>query len=257
MFLEVCMSNDKSNTRFPYVATLVAFLAIVIMLSLGFWQLDRKVQKEARLASVEIAKQSASIDLAEAFSDTLNYQDYVVSTEGKVLNKYFYIDNKLVNSKPGFYVLVPFSTNFGVVMVNLGWLPATGVRSDLPNFTLPSMDNVQGLLYLPLNNSLISETNNQYGEYPVLLQQVDLDEISKHLNIDILPGVLRLLPSDSEFVREWKAVTMSPDKHLGYAVQWFGLAIAALTVYLLSMLKWLHGPQPTGSINNTNNKNGN
>jgi cytochrome oxidase assembly protein ShyY1 len=30
---------------------------------------------------------------------------------------------------------------------------------------------------------------------------------------------------------------MSPDKHLGYAVQWFGLGIAALTIYLLSLMK--------------------
>lgn len=252
------MSSDASSTRFPYVATLVAFIAIVIMLGLGFWQLDRKAQKEARLASVEIAKLSANIDLPQAFSDPLNYQDYIVSAGGIVIDKYFYIDNKLVNSKPGFHVLVPFSTDYGVVMLNLGWLSATGVRSDLPRFDLPPMNNIEGLLYLPVNNSLITETNTQYGKYPVLLQQVDLDEISKHLNIDILPGVIRLLPSDSEFVREWQAVTMSPDKHLGYAVQWIGLAIAALTVYLLSMLKWLQGPQPTGSTDSsTNNSNGN
>lgn len=250
------MSSAKTNTRFPYIATLVAFLAIVIMLGLGFWQLDRKAQKEARLANVEVAKQSGDITLAEAFSNPLNYQDYMVNAEGTLVNKYFYIDNKLVDSKPGFHVLVPFNTHLGVVMLNLGWLPATGVRSDLPSFELPVLNDIQGLLYLPLNNSLISETNNQYGQYPVLLQQVDLTEISKHLSLDILPGVLRLLPDDSEFVREWKAVTMSPDKHLGYAVQWFGLGIAALTVYLLSMLKWLQGPQPTGSINNnTNNRN--
>lgn len=241
------MIVGKQASRFPYVATLVAFLAIVIMLGLGIWQLERKVEKEERLANIEIAKQSANIDIAEAFGDTQAYQDYIVSVKGKAIEKYFYIDNKLLEGRTGFHILVPYDTSSGVVMLNLGWLPATGLRSDLPTFQLPSLDMAQGVLYLPLNNRLISETNDQYGEFPALLQQVDLNEISKHLGLDVLPAVLRLVPDKSAFVREWQAVVMSPDKHLGYAVQWFGLAIAALTVYLLSMVKWLQGPLPTGS----------
>lgn len=242
-----CMMTDKSTTRFPYLATLVAFSVIVIMLGLGFWQLDRKVEKEERLTSLGIAEQSANIDMASAFSDVSAFQDYIVSADGDVIVNYFYIDNKLMEGRPGFHVLVPYDTAFGVVMLNLGWIPATGLRSELPTFQLPALDKIQGMLYKPLNNRLISETNNNYGEFPVLLQQVDLAEIGKHLDLDVLPAVLRLVPDDSEFVREWKAVAMSPDKHLGYAVQWFGLAIAALTIYLLSMLKWMQGPQPVSS----------
>ena len=120
------------------------------------------------------------------------------------------------------------------------------------NFVMPELPALKGVVYLPVKNSLINETNHSYGQFPVLLQQVDLDEISLHLNEEVLPGTLRLLPDESFFVREWQAVTMSPEKHLGYAIQWFGLAIAALTVYLLSMLKWLKGPSPTSSNEDKN-----
>jgi len=241
------MTAKKATKRFPYIATVIAFSAIVIMLSLGFWQLERKVEKDERLESIKIAKQSENITMQQAFSDIEAFQDYVVTANGQPIEKYFYIDNKIVEGRAGFHVLVPYKTDSSVVMLNLGWLAATGLRSELPKFKLPAFDKVQGILYIPLNNRLVSETNTQYGEFPALLQQVDLAEISKHLNIDVLPAVLRLLPEQSDFSREWKPVVMSPDKHLGYAVQWFGLAVAGLTVYLLSVVKWMQGPSPTGS----------
>jgi cytochrome oxidase assembly protein ShyY1 len=54
----------------------------------------------------------------------------------------------------------------------------------------------------------------------------------------LFPFVVNLAPEpNSEFVRNWQPVVMSPEKHLGYAVQWFGLGIAALTIYLLSLMK--------------------
>jgi surfeit locus 1 family protein len=50
--------------------------------------------------------------------------------------------------------------------------------------------------------------------------------------------VLRLLPNDStDLVREWKVMSMQPEKHLAYAIQWFGLAVAGLTIFLISLRK--------------------
>lgn len=241
------MSSKRAKKRIPIVATLVAFVAIVIMIGLGFWQLDRKAEKEQRLSNIEKASRSESIDFATALKKIDNYQDYVVLGTGKIINKYFYIDNKIVDGAVGFHVLVPFDTSEGLIMVNLGWVPSTGVRADLPDVPPVSFSSVTGIVYLPTNNSLIRETNTAYGQFPVLLQQLDLNEISMHLGEKVLPATLRLLPDDSGFVRQWQAVSMSPEKHLGYAIQWFGLAIAALTVYLLSLLKWMQAPLPTGN----------
>lgn len=233
------MLTSNPNKSFPVLATVVAFVAIVIMLALGFWQLDRKAEKDIRLANIEDAKQSHSISMDEAFSDIENYQDFTVVAQGRPQTSFFYIDNKLLEGRAGFHVLVPYSTSQGILMVNLGWIPAIGQRGTLPDFELPALTEIEGIVYLPLHNSFIKETNKAYGQFPVLLQQVDLQEIGLHLGQAVLPATLRLLPDNSAFMRQWQAVTMSPDKHLGYAVQWFGLAIAGLTVYLLSLLKRL------------------
>lgn len=37
--------------------------------------------------------------------------------------------------------------------------------------------------------------------------------------------------------REWQIVPFSPERHLGYAVQWFALACALLVIYLVVNFK--------------------
>lgn len=236
------MHTQSTKPNFPYIATLVAFSAVVIMLILGFWQLDRKAEKEARLAHIESAQGQQSLALQTVLSDPVAYQDFQAHTTGQFANRLFYIDNKLQAGQAGFYVLAPLKTNYGVLMVNLGWVPAKHVRGTLPQISFPytqtELSSIEGIVYIPTHNRLISETNNEIGHFPVLLQQVDLNEIAKHLSTPVLPFVLRLLPEEgSNFVRQWDIITMAPEKHLAYAVQWFGLAVAGLTIYLLSLLK--------------------
>lgn len=233
-------SADKTKQKFPVIATLVALCAIVIMLTLGFWQLDRKLEKEGRLERITFAQQQASIGIKDVLDDYLEYQDYSVSANGELLDALFYIDNKLKEGKAGFNAMQPFKTANGVVLLDLGWLAATGPRPALPEFEELGLTSVEGMLYVPENNKLITETNTNYGSFPALLQQIDLQQIEQHIGQSVLPFILRLQDNTSPtFVRDWEAVTMSPEKHLGYAIQWFGLAVAGLTVYLLSLLKWM------------------
>lgn len=241
------MPSSKNSQTFPYIACVLAFIAIAIMVGLGFWQLDRKAEKDARLIQIQEAQAQDKVDIANVIADPKVYEDFVVSATGNATGQIFYIDNKIVSGRPGYHVLVPLQTNQGLVMLNLGWVPSSGSRAVLPEIELPDLSTIQGILYIPTLNAIISETNTRYGEFPALLQQVDLSEIDRHIGKPLLPFILRLTKtapqSESNFIRDWQIVTMSPEKHLGYAIQWFGLAIAALTIFLLTMLKWLNGPQ--------------
>lgn len=237
----------SKKPKFPVFASVVAIVAISIMIGLGFWQLDRKQQKDERLANIAQAKESAALPFESVVSELEEYQDFEVVLHGNLLQHVFYIDNVLREGKAGFNVLAPYATSSGNILLNFGWLPSTGSRTKLPSVELVSKSTITGLVYLPQNNALVTETNKNYGEFPVLLQQVDLGEMEKHLGLPLLPGEIRLLPDDSSFIREWQVVTMSPEKHLAYAVQWFGLAIAALTVFLLTLLKRMN-PQATSVV---------
>ncbi len=228
--------SEQARKPFPVVVTLLSIISIVTMLILGFWQLDRKQQKEERLDQIELGAASGELALEQAMSAPSKYEDFRVTVSGTADQNLFYVDNKLYEGRPGYHVLQPLRTDFGYLIVNLGWIYAQD-RGSIPSVTkLEGTVQLTGVLSIPTDNVFIKETNTNYSQFPVILQQLDLAEIEKHLNVDAFPFVLLANPeSSSSFVREWKAVVMAPEKHLGYAIQWFGLAIAALTVYLISI----------------------
>lgn len=222
--------------------TIMAMTCIVIMFLLGFWQLDRKSQKEERLAQIEQRKDANPLYVSDVANAPDEYIDFPVMLTGELSDKLFFIDNKLKNGMAGYEVMSWVETNFGVVMVNLGWVPGTGDRSELPRVLIPRTQQHQGQVYVPSDNIMISETNFNYGRFPVLIQQVNFTEIEKHLGQDVLPFTLRLSPTeDANFIRDWQVVVMAPEKHLGYAIQWFGLGVAGLTVFLLTIMKSMQG----------------
>ena len=47
-----------------------------------------------------------------------------------------------------------------------------------------------------------------------------------------LPFELRLEPGPAAYAVNWPTVTLNPEQHLGYAVQWFSLAAALLVLFV-------------------------
>ncbi|WP_412971635.1 SURF1 family protein [Glaciecola sp. MF2-115] len=251
--------------KLPILPTLITLLCVVIMFGLGIWQLERKAEKDERLLQIAERQLSQPYSLEEIIanlprnsnaSSVIDIQDFPVSFTGLAdLDKVFFIDNKIVNGKTGYHVVIPITTSSGTtVLANFGWLRGNGIRGELPNLPIELHDyevakmQFSGVVSMPSINQMVTETNKKFGEFPALLQQIDLTQIEKHLSAlafhpsgRTYPFVVNLNPDpNTEFVRNWQAVVMSPEKHLGYAAQWFGLGIAALTIYLLSLMKLTH-----------------
>jgi cytochrome oxidase assembly protein ShyY1 len=231
------------------------------MFGLGIWQLERKAQKDIRLVQISERQSNRPYELSElllaqSVSDNsdVNIQDFPVSFDGTAqMDSLFFIDNKIESGRAGYQLVVPVVTMAGdIVLTNFGWLRGNGIRGQLPQVSaevraLVSSQSLQfsGIVSYPSINRMVSETNTAFGQFPVLLQQIDVIQIQRHLSTtgflqsaELFPFVVNLEPEpNSEFIRNWQPVVMSPEKHLGYAVQWFGLAIAALTIYLLSLMK--------------------
>jgi cytochrome oxidase assembly protein ShyY1 len=234
----------RSANKLTMLFTLIAIMCIVIMFFLGFWQLDRKHQKEQRLAQIEQRKDANPLTVSEVANDPQDYVDFPIMLTGELSNQTFFIDNRLKNGFAGYEVLAPVVTDYGTVLLNLGWVPGTGDRSVLPRIMLPRNRVHAGVLYVPTDNVMIKETNFNYGRFPVLIQQIDFSEIEKHLGKNVLPFTIRLTEQeDSNFIRDWQVVVMAPERHLGYAIQWFGLGVAGLTVFLLTIMKSMQGRQ--------------
>ena len=64
------------------------------------------------------------------------------------------------------------------------------------------------------------------------------ETISEQLGYRVADYQLLLDPASPDgYVRRWRPAGMAPEKHVGYAVQWFGLSAAVIAVYLTMLLR--------------------
>ena len=200
--------------------------------------IERAEQKKTRLLAIELAAESTQVDLKQILHSNIEQMlDMPVNFKGVAEPvRYFLLDNKIHKGRVGYQVLVPIQTNSGTVMANFGWVAATNSRNILPNIYIdPDKTHYAGVVSLPLNNAMIKETALVDGDWPKVLQQIDLKVIQQHYKQDILPFVVLLNAHEtSSFVRDWQPVVMAPEKHMAYAVQWFLLAFAALVVFVIA-----------------------
>ena len=73
---------------------------------------------------------------------------------------------------------------------------------------------------------------------PMLIQTINLDELSNYLGKPLSPYILELSElSKSAFVKTWQPINLSSFRHFGYAVQWFGLGLVLIIGYLFFLRK--------------------
>src|SRR5690606_36512626 len=105
------MNSAKGNTRLPIIATLVSLIAFVILLCLGFWQLDRAEQKQLRQQQIEQRQQQQNYSLTEVLGLGGDIRDFPVITRGYFkTDRYFVIDNRIENGQTGYHVVAILNT---------------------------------------------------------------------------------------------------------------------------------------------------
>ncbi|WP_263081396.1 SURF1 family protein [Endozoicomonas sp. Mp262] len=220
--------------------SLLVLLLLPLLVGLGLWQLSRYQQKLELEQTWEARKQLAPMPI----SRLNDYQDPLylpIKVQGRfVSDTYFLLDNQVFNGQAGYELLMPFVTNEGQwILVNRGWLPSTGSREELP---AAGIDNRQyelsGTIYRAMGKPfLLAEDQWQEG-WPKVIQAVDYSRISSVLSQAIPPLLLVLNANEpgSLQVRPIKAV-MSSAKHLGYALQWFTMALVLSGLYGIQIRK--------------------
>lgn len=217
--------------------TLVTTLLLGLLVSLGFWQLDRAQQKKDILEAYEAGPQSTVFEL-EATTEPVDTGRYRFATAtGSYDNVHqFLLDNRTRNGYAGYEVLTPFLIrNSGVaVLVNRGWIPITGDRSDIPDLQIgEELRTISGRVSQPPQPFMLGDDEPRSG-WPYRIQTVDPGILSEELGYRLLPLVLLLDSREQDgFDREWLLFSFGPERNTGYAVQWFGLALALLIIYLV------------------------
>ncbi|MEO6364773.1 MAG: SURF1 family protein [Luteimonas sp.] len=207
----------------------------------GVWQLRRMHEKQASLdASRQILADRTAKPLSMA-ADARRTRAYdwaagagTFDARGALL-----LDNQQSGGRSGvrvFRIFLP--EQGGPLLVDLGWLPLDGKR------TLPRIPRsggrieLRGLLMPPPSSGLALGAGFTRMDDSWLLTRVDPAAIAAGtgLALPLAPRVLRLDPAMSiGYARDLDIMpnTLPPQRHLGYAVQWFALALAVLATALV------------------------
>ena len=228
------MNKLKSNWK----ASLTFFCLLLLVLSLGVWQIDRGYKKK-ELENTFLERQSQPVKEIKynTFKNSDLYRNVVL--EGKYLDQIFLLDNKIHNGKPGLKVFSPFeSINESLVLVSRGWIEFED-RSNLPVIkTERNALKIQGILRSESKDFILENDNMKKNTNPILVQTINLDELSNYLGKPLSPYILELSElSKSAFVKTWQPINLSSFRHFGYAVQWFGLGLVLIIGYLFFLRK--------------------
>jgi len=209
---------------FPF---LFGVVGVAVLVSLGVWQLQRLEWKEAILADIEDRISDAPAALP-ARPDPETHRYMPVSVQGRFDPAEIHVLVSLRDQGAGYRIIQPFETGGRRILVDRGFVPAT--EKNAPPATGPAV--VTGNLHWP-------------DEVDGFTPEPDVDEnIWFARDVPVLAGALDTEPvlviaREIEGAQRGEPLPVTatgiPNNHLGYAVQWFGLAIvwAGMTAFLL------------------------
>lgn len=223
---------------------LLALAVAACFVRLGAWQLQRMHEKQALLAQLPPGPQAA-VTLQQALADPAAL--HWVRQPMRFLPGTIVLDNQLREGRAGVKLYQAARAVHGpatAVLVDLGWLPLPGNRQLPPIRPLQGELDVQGLWAPPpsagiaLGPALVATPQPQAW----LATRLEMPAIAARLGLagdGLASQVLRLDPAlPFGHVRDLELLpnTLPPSRHLGYAVQWFALALAVLVI--AATLQW-------------------
>ena len=225
--------------RFLIPTALIA-LTFAFLLSLGFWQLDRAEEKRAIEASIKDAS-TGTVELIVSTETLEDKEYYEVRIQGQYLNeKQFIYDNQIVDQISGYYVLTPFVLKGQpkAIIVNRGFIPWNGRRDTFADiFVDSSSREIMVQVSKPIKRMELKSIELD-SVFPVLIQAIDIDGLIVLSGVELttVVGLLNASASDG-FVRKWEPYTGSIEKHIGYAIQWFLMALVLAIIGIRTGLK--------------------
>jgi surfeit locus 1 family protein len=231
------MRYKMKQFKFRLSFFLLSAFFIVLFCILGNWQLNRYQEKKALVLNYQqrtTAPAEAFSSLADKSETELQFRKITVT--GVYINALtILVQNQFYHDQLGYEVLTPLKmkNEKNLLLIDRGWI-AKPKDNQLPVFDeVTGEQQVTG--YIKTLNDyhfILGKNSLDVAARPLILQKVDVAELNKITHDSFYPMMLRLDASQPHgFVRDWVVVNMLPQRHLGYAIQWFLMALVLLIAY--------------------------
>lgn len=226
----------RTGTRFPWGLVIASGIALVILLMLGTWQVERLQWKEALIASTKKRIHESPLPLAE-MEDIYRREGSVeyrpVTVSGTFMHQGERHFLATYESAAGYNVYTPLMLEDGrFVLVNRGFVPyakkdpatrmdgqldgpvtVTGLARDpltkKPGFFLPDNDVAKNIFY--------------WKDWRAMAESADVPDIDSAVPFFIDADSK---PNPGGLPIGGVTIVDFPNNHLQYAVTWYGLALA-------------------------------
>ena len=236
--------------HYQFKPTLVPRLAMVALLvlfvSLGNWQLRRAQFKQTEQDKMALNRKAPVVAITPSDKNLKAMIGRKTITPGRFDGRYeAALAYHKYEGRPGFLVLTPFRIQGSEtrILVLRGWIEQTGNFNTVPK--IPASE--KGLIKLHGIVDRIPSVGKKSGkpdgrfanQWPKLLIYADHDWYEKVLQKPFLPyAVKQTFHNSPGLITDWSAFAssgerMPPEKHRGYAFQWFSLAIVLLILYFV------------------------
>ena len=216
--------------------TLFTVPALITLIGLGSWQIDRMYWKEALIDRLQARSTAEAIALPRWIEDLEALEFRRVSITGEFLHEHeFYLFNRSLNGKPGLNVvtLLKRADGGGHVLVNRGWVPfEKRDPKTRPKGQIEGGIIIEGIIRIARGPGMFTPENEPHNNTWFF---VDPSSMSASAKLPPLQGYYVLAANQSPgglpVGHQWR-VDLRND-HLQYAITWFALALGLLVVYIL------------------------
>jgi len=206
-----------------FLFSVFVYFIILVLLSLGSWQLYRLNWKLNLISEIEDSLKNDPVELSK--SDKKNYLR--IKTSGQIdFDKQIYLYNLNKSGKPGFEVINPILIENENYLINRGWISFD--QKDQSEINFVNEDKIIGTLKLQTKASTFKPENDIENNYWFTLNRED---VFKYTGKNFSNFIIYL--NGDYRTPEPKVITANiSNNHKKYAITWFSMAISILLIYL-------------------------
>ncbi len=240
--------GERAGSRISM--TLFAATALSVLIALGLWQLERRAWKNDLISRFELSLSKSPLSYEPPLSTAQQpAREFTrVTVSGTLQNaqslKVLSPTPEAARSKTkegfGYLIFTPLKFAKGIVFVNRGFVPAK--LAEEPAFFPNGEVTITGILRVPEKPAFVTPSPDLSRR---LFYARDIPAMATAAGIDadvITTEYIQAEPSSG--VQEWpqpadprEMLAGIPNRHLEYALTWFGLAVALALVYRFYMLR--------------------